>query len=308
MAPSTTPNVSEFLILAIADNLLITQAQRVCPGISLRPVTTDLGEDVRTVLNRILREHGIVTQWLSKKTWLARMRDNRPAVLIECHVRAETPDAAATHGREVLKQLLDMMALRRGAAANLIAGVVTSQNERGRHRVRDAWIEHSRYRENLLGGSIAGEDVHALQASWDGLQANPRAQLWVSLYADAVRDPVGSTSSFDASTCSKQLPARSCRGLPEYPTHPATQDHSGTGKATTRSSRRRARFTCCCYAWLARPPAINCGMKLASGCSSAMPSLTKGRGGLPARAKYPRTPPCVLPSPAATGPSESNRH
>ncbi|AKC37993.1 Uncharacterised protein [Mycolicibacterium phlei] len=187
-ATSTPQNASEFLILALADNLLITQPQRV-PGISLSPVTTILGEDVRTVLNRILRSHGIVTQWLSRKKWLAQMQSNRPAVLIKCHVQAENPDAASTHGREVIKELLDMMTLERGAAANLIAGVIASRNEHGRYALHGAWIEHSGYGENLIGGVISGEDVHALQESWSGLQANSRAQLWVSLYADAVRDP-----------------------------------------------------------------------------------------------------------------------
>jgi hypothetical protein len=152
-------------------------------------VTTVLGEDARTVLNRILREQGIITQWLSKKTWLAQMQSNRPAVLIKCHVQADNPGAAKTYSREVMKQLLDMMTLRRGAAANLIAGVVTSRNELGRYQLLDAWIEHSGYGENLLGGFLAGEGVHGLQTSWNGLQSNPRAQLWVSLYADAVRDP-----------------------------------------------------------------------------------------------------------------------
>ena len=40
-----------------------------------------------------------------------------------------------------------------------------------------------------MGGPISGEDVHGLQVLWSDLQANPRAQLWASLYADAVRDP-----------------------------------------------------------------------------------------------------------------------
>ncbi|MEB4210967.1 hypothetical protein [Mycobacterium sp. 94-17] len=39
-----------------------------------------------------------------------------------------------------------------------------------------------------MGGVISGENVHALQSLWSDLQANPRAQLWASLYADAVRD------------------------------------------------------------------------------------------------------------------------
>ncbi|WP_131810520.1 hypothetical protein [Mycolicibacter sinensis] len=235
---STHQSAPAFLILALADNLLITQPQRV-PGISLSPITTILGEDVRTVLNRILREHGIVTQWLSKKTWLAQMRSNRPAVLITCHIQAGTPGAAATQSREIIKQLLDMMTLRRGAAANLIAGVVTSQNEHGSYDLRDAWIEHSGYRENLLGGFIAGEDVHALQKSWSGLRANSRAQLWVSLYADAVRDPRWEYQFF---RCFNLLEAIADtvvspnRVIPDEAGNPR-RFRSGTGNYTTRQAQ-----------------------------------------------------------------------
>jgi hypothetical protein len=110
-------------------------------------------------------------------------------VLVECHVQADNRDAARDFGREVMKRLLDMMTLRRGAAARLIAGVMLEPNGPGRYQYHGAWIEHSGYGENLAGGFLAGEDVHALQRSWNGLQANSRAQLWVSLYADAVRDP-----------------------------------------------------------------------------------------------------------------------
>jgi hypothetical protein len=187
VAPGASQSAPSFLVLAIADNLHITQSQRV-PGISLTPITSALGDDVRAVLNRILFQRGF-WQWLNKNKWLEQMQRDRPAVLIDCYVKAETPASAGAFSREMIKQLLDMITLRRGAAARLIAGVVARQNESGRYQVQDVWIEHSGYSENLLGGFLAGEDVHALQASWSGLQANPRAQLWVSLYADAVRDP-----------------------------------------------------------------------------------------------------------------------
>jgi hypothetical protein len=190
VAPDTSQGAPKFLILAIADNLLITQPQRV-PGISLSPMKSELGDDVRTVLNRILRERGIITLWqgIPESNWLQQTQRDRPAVQIECHVQAETPEAAREFSREVMKRLLDMMTLRRGAAARLIAGTLVEHAEAGRYQYHGAWIEHSGYGENLLGGFLAGEDVHSLQSSWSGLQANPRAQLWVSLYADAVRDP-----------------------------------------------------------------------------------------------------------------------
>ena len=116
------------------------------------------------------------------------MRRDRPAVVLECRVKADTPEKAGTFGSEVIKRVLDLMTLRRGAAARLIGGVVGQQTEPGRYDVRTLWIKHSGYTGNLMGGIISGEDVHGLQASWSGLQANPQAQLWASLYADAVRD------------------------------------------------------------------------------------------------------------------------
>jgi hypothetical protein len=88
IAPDASQNAPEFLVLAIADNLVITQPQRV-PGISLSPVTTVLGDDVRSVLNRIFPQRRF-RQRLPRRPWLEQMQSARPAVLIECHVRADT--------------------------------------------------------------------------------------------------------------------------------------------------------------------------------------------------------------------------
>ena len=60
VAPGSAQDAPEFVILAVAEGLLITQPQRV-PGISLTPFKAELGDDVMNVLNRIIRGRGIRT-------------------------------------------------------------------------------------------------------------------------------------------------------------------------------------------------------------------------------------------------------
>lgn len=190
LAPGTPNDSPTYMIIALADNLLITQPQRV-PGISLNPIESDLGDDARVVLNRILHQRKLISffQAIPKEAWLKQVRDARPAVQIECFVKAENADAAREFGSDEIRLLLDMMTLRRGAAARLIAGIMLLTNGQNDYQYQGAWIDHNEYSENLLGGVLAGENMHALQDAWSGLNINPRAQLWVSLYADAVRDP-----------------------------------------------------------------------------------------------------------------------
>ena len=175
VAPGSAQGAPEFVILAVADGLLITQPQRV-PGISLTAFKAELGDDVMNVLNRIIQGRGIPTI-LDPQAWRKQMQSNRPAVLIECRVQAENVDIATSFSREKINRLLDMMTLSRGAAATLIAGVTIAHTGQGQQQLHGAWIEHGGYTENLLGGLLSGEDVHALQKSWTGMQANLQAQL-----------------------------------------------------------------------------------------------------------------------------------
>jgi hypothetical protein len=62
--------------------------------------------------------------------------------------------------------MLDMMTLSRAAAATLIAGVVMGNDAQGEQQLYGVWIEQGGYTENLVGGLLSGEDVHALQKSW----------------------------------------------------------------------------------------------------------------------------------------------
>jgi hypothetical protein len=152
VAPETTPNAPEFYVLAIADNLLLTQEQRV-PGMTLAPMTSVLGDDIRLVLNELLQQRGF-HQPLDQGDWRERMRSDKPAVVIECRVKAETPDAAQIFSSEVIKRMLALMTLRRGAAARLIAGVVGQQTDSGNYDVGTVWIEHSGYFGNLVGSHL----------------------------------------------------------------------------------------------------------------------------------------------------------
>lgn len=105
-------------------------------------MTSVLGDDIRVVLNEILVQRGF-RQALMPDKWIEQMRQDRPAVLIECRVKAETAEVARTFSSEVIKRMLDLMTLRRGAAARLIGGVVGQQAEAGHYDARGIWIEHS---------------------------------------------------------------------------------------------------------------------------------------------------------------------
>ncbi len=246
-------------------------------------------------------------QRLPRRPWLEHVQSARPAVLIECHVRADTATDAKTFGSEVIKRLLDMMTLRRDAAARLIAGIVASPNESGRLEIREVWIEHTGYHGNLLGGVIAGEDVHQLQESWNGLQANPRAQLWVSLYADAVRDPRWDYQFFRCFNLLEAIADTAVQPgvvIMDEAGNPRPFRRDKSGSYTT--SRHRARSTRCCRTWLERPRTINCGTKSVIGFRFEMTLLTKGRGSRPTRPKHPSTPRRALPSPGAVATARSN--
>ena len=107
VAPDAAQDAPEFYVLAIADNLLLTHEQSV-PGLTLTPMTSDLGDDLRVVLNQSLAQRGF-RQALTQDKWIEQMRRDRPAVLIESRVKAGTAQAAQAHSSEVIKRMLDLI-------------------------------------------------------------------------------------------------------------------------------------------------------------------------------------------------------
>ena len=226
VAPEATQNAPEFYVLAIADNLFLTQEQSV-PGITLTPMTSALGDDIRVVLNGLLLQRGF-RQSLMQEKWIEHMRRDRPAVLIECRVKAETAETAGTFGGEQIKRMLDLMTLRRGASARLIGGVVGQQTDSGHYEARGIWIEHSGYTGNLVGGIISGEDIHGLQDSWNDLQANHEPNYGPLYTPMPCATPAGITSFSDASTSSEAIADTVV--VPNTPIHRCSRQPTATAQ------------------------------------------------------------------------------
>jgi hypothetical protein len=188
-APGSSGSAAEYYVVGLADNLLLRHAQRV-PGMVLTPLgNPTLGTDTCEVLNDVLAQRNFTTRF-DPSSWLQKMQRDRPAVVLECRrVLAGSGEQAGQFGRELMHRMLDLMTLRRGAAPRMMAGVVgEATNPPGSYEYRASWIEHSGYTGNLLGGPLSGEDIPSLVQYWDGLDRDPRTQLWLSLYSDALAD------------------------------------------------------------------------------------------------------------------------
>lgn len=186
--PDATPGDPIFAVVMLADNLLLTTHQRV-PGIEVGPILeTTLGTDVPEVLNAVIKQLGFGSV-LDAEQWMNQMRQRRPAVVVHIpKVRASDGRAAHEVSRDTARQLLDLLALRRGAAPQLLGGVVGRPDGRGVLQYAGFWVEGSNYAGNLAGGALSGEGQHGLLLHWDGLSVDPRARLWLSLHANAIAD------------------------------------------------------------------------------------------------------------------------
>lgn len=184
-ATSTDP---VFTVVMLAENLHLTIQQRV-PGIHVLPIEqSGLGADVVNVLNAVLQQLGFRSH-IDPNTWMEEMRRLRPAAILRVRkVHASSPDAAIKVCQSVARQLLDLFALRRGDTPRLLGGVVGVEDGNGIAQCTNAWIEGPGYTGNVIGGFISGEDHHGLMQFWEGLSKEPRARLWLSLYADAIAD------------------------------------------------------------------------------------------------------------------------
>lgn len=177
-----------FHVVMTADNIHLTQNWRV-PGLSVvRLENSTLGGDLIQVLNSAAAQLGFATG-PDPAALLALIRRQRPAAILEAkQVVADTADAAMAEARRAALLLLDLAALRRGAAPRLLAGYVGQVGADGATGVAKFWVEGSGYTGNLLGGFISGEDPTSLLQQWHGAERDARARLWMSLYGDALAE------------------------------------------------------------------------------------------------------------------------
>lgn len=177
-----------FTVIMLADNVLLTREQSL-PGLHVLPLLrTTLGTDIVDVLNAVLGQLGF-QGGIDPSEWVQQMRRRRPAIILHAP-KVLAPDLTAALevcGRETQK-LLDLLALRRKAPPRLLGGVVGIVSGPGELHPTHSWIEGPNYTGNLVGGDFSGESPHSLLLQWDGLSADPRARLWLSLHRDAIAD------------------------------------------------------------------------------------------------------------------------
>ncbi len=120
---------------------------------------------------------------------MERMQERRPAALLYVRkVHSVDAESASKICRHTAHDLLNLLALRRDDTPRLLGGVIGVTDSQGVTRHVGSWIDGASYGGNLIGGFISGEDPHGLMQFWDGLSTEPRARLWLSLYADAIAD------------------------------------------------------------------------------------------------------------------------
>ena len=187
-APEATHESPTFAAVMVTDNVHLTVAHRV-PGLAVIPLQqSTLGIDIVGALNEVLPQLGYQCV-VDPTQWLGMIQQRNPAAIVHASaIKARSPEEAQAHVAESTHQLLDITALRRGARPRLLGGVLLTKDATGRMTGVRMWVESRGYTGNLLGGFVSGEDPHGLIDIWGGTRANPRTQLWLSMYADALAD------------------------------------------------------------------------------------------------------------------------
>lgn len=170
----------------LAEGVLLTRALRV-PGMVAQPLSNSTrGLDLAEVLNAVLAQLSLRAQ-VDPSAWLDEYRRRRPTLVIHAdNLHATGPEEAAQVAVEAAADLLALLALRRDAAPTLLAGVIESTDTDPAEHV--VWMGVQPYAGNLLGGFLSGESQAGLVALYEGLAADPRARLWLSLHRDALAD------------------------------------------------------------------------------------------------------------------------
>lgn len=171
----------------VADNVHLTRMQWI-PGAKIIPLNNStVGVDILTVLNSVLPQLDF-SVIVPTEEWLAHVRRHRPAAIIQVpDIHAIDSETAISEVHAMVLPLLDLICLRRQAPPRLLGGII-GRSQLGVVTPVQYWVEGRGYTGNLAGGAISGESQRALLEEWDGVQREPRARLWLSLYADALAD------------------------------------------------------------------------------------------------------------------------
>lgn len=184
VAPGSTAGLL-FSCVMVLNGVHLTEAQTV-RGIQLLPLReSTIGQDAEVVLNAVLPQLGHHIA-VPQGAWLKHQSDRHAAVVHIRNIEADNPEGAAALASRAVNELLDLIALRRGARAVPLAGVILSV--RGESTLIRPMRTTAGYSGNLVGGFAAGEDAQSLRDLWDAAQQDGRGRLWLSMRADAIKD------------------------------------------------------------------------------------------------------------------------
>ncbi|HVE46759.1 MAG TPA: hypothetical protein VNA57_08445 [Acidimicrobiales bacterium] len=172
--------------IGVIEGCMISTRLQLAPGISLHPLTGSvLREAERLLVNDILSQAGLAATFTSE-AWHINADTTRPVVVVVLHeFPAPTAAEAAIGARRCIGMIADILALHRGAAARLIATAVVRVDESEQPAL---FNESPRYRGNLLGGAISGEDAAGLNKDLLAATRDRVLQLWLGMAKEATKE------------------------------------------------------------------------------------------------------------------------
>lgn len=171
----------EFKVLSFVEGCLLTRPIRLT-GFEVHPVGGNGSRDEALLLNRALSSLAWPAN-LKPDEWASFAAKERPVILFHFpRVLAETRESAIHFAVGVREQVLDLLALHRGARGNPLALFVA---EAGTQDV-NVVPEFQNYTGNLLGGFLSGEDPEQLSNQVGVVQTQPLISLFLSLFKDSL--------------------------------------------------------------------------------------------------------------------------
>jgi len=183
----TAPDANEHFVVCAIERLLTTTKMKL-PGIHIFPVSRrSIEAEQRDVVNHILGGLGRIGR-VEDDHWMKVMGPGRPwTAVVFPQVWALTVEEAGVIAREARDELITLLGLNRTARGTPVATIVEEVN-RGAPPALSLSLDDARYRGNLLGGRISGENQTVLVAQHHAIHADPLLHLCVDLYSEAVAE------------------------------------------------------------------------------------------------------------------------
>ena len=175
----------EFTALAFTKECLITQAMRV-GEYEILPFTGLGYRDELELIQKFFQKVGHPSLPPEHESEIEqRAQHGQPTAIVHIPaLKARTDEEALAIVEQEANLLLLVLSLQRGSGGSVFA-VFVKDSETGQTKYR---LFFPRYRGNLLGGGISGEDPAAISARYETLRRSESKQIYLSLFREALRE------------------------------------------------------------------------------------------------------------------------